>query len=93
MTPSTTSTTETKKLNIRVNYGGREHPFHPNPEQIVREVREEAMDFFKLVADRDQLRLYRVDNTELDDNLPIGSYNLEKQETLILRQPTGGGEC
>ena len=93
MTAKPAATREAKKLNVRVNYGGREHPFHPDPEHIVRQLREEAMEFFKIVADRDQLRLYRADNTELDDNAPIGAYNLEKRETLILRQPTGGGEC
>lgn len=93
MTADPAATREAKKLNIRVNYGGREHPFHPNPDDLVRRVREEAMNFFRIVADRDQLRLYRVDNTELEDDTPIGAYDLEKHETLILRQPTGGGGC
>jgi hypothetical protein len=93
LTANPAATQEAKKLNVRINYGGREHPFHPDPDELVRQVREEAMSFFNIVADRDQLRLYKVDNTELDDNAAIGAYNLEKHETLILRQPTGGGGC
>jgi hypothetical protein len=81
-----------KKLDIKVNYGGREHPFHPEEDETVLAVRTEAMDFFKIVADRDRLRLYRTDNTELNDEATIGSYNLAKHEVLILRQPQGGGE-
>lgn len=79
------------KANIRVNYGGRVHPFHPDVDQTVLAVRTEAMDFFDIVADRDRLRLYRLDNTELVDGATIGSYNLEKHEVLILRQVPGGG--
>ncbi|MBA3422728.1 MAG: hypothetical protein H0U12_12730 [Thermoleophilaceae bacterium] len=79
------------KLQIRVNYAGREHPFHPKFEETVLAARSEAMDFFKIVADRDRLRLYRMDNTELNDHAAIGAYNLAKHEVLILRQPQGGG--
>lgn len=79
------------KLNIRVNYAGREHPFHPEADETVLSLRTEAMDFFKIVADRDRLRLYRTDNTELSDQVPIGTYNLAKHEVVILRQPQGGG--
>jgi hypothetical protein len=80
------------KVNIKINYAGREHPFHPDDAETVLAVRTSAMDFFKIVADRDRLRLYRTDNTELDDQTTIGSYNLAKHEVLILRQPQGGGE-
>ncbi len=80
-----------KKANIRVNYAGREHPFHPDADEPVLAVRTDAMDFFKIVADRDRLRLYRMDNTELNDQTAIGTYNLAKHEVLILRQPQGGG--
>ena len=79
------------KLNIKINYAGREHPFHPEENDAVLTVREEAMNFFEIVADRDRLRLYRADNTELSDGAEIGSYGLAKHEVLILRQPTGGG--
>lgn len=82
-----------KKLKVRVNYGGREHPFHPEPEELVGVLRKEAMDFFGIVADREQLRLYRADNSELADGNTLGSYNLAKDEVLILRQPQGGGRC
>lgn len=79
------------KLSIRINSAGREHPFHPEEHELVGAVREEAMNFFEIVADRDRLRLYRSDNTELNDGAEIGSYGIEKHEVLILRQPTGGG--
>ena len=79
------------KLNVRVNYAGREHPFHPQADESVLTLRTEAMDFFRIVADRERLRLYRTDNTELSDTVPIGTYNLAKHEVLILRQPQGGG--
>lgn len=79
------------KLHIKINYAGREHPFHPDEHELVGIVREEAMNFFEIVADRDRLRLYRADNTELNDGAEIGSYGLEEHEVLILRQPTGGG--
>jgi hypothetical protein len=49
------------------------------------------MDVLRIVADRERLRLYRTDNTELSDTVPIGTYNLAKHEVLILRQPQGGG--
>jgi hypothetical protein len=45
----------------------------------------------KIVADRDTLRLFRADNTELEESREIGSYDLEKGEVLVLRQPQGGG--
>ncbi len=81
---------EKKKLNIKIVYN-REHPFHPEADALVSAVREEAMDFFKIVADRDTLRLFRADNTELEESREIGSYDLEKGEVLVLRQPQGGG--
>lgn len=84
---------QTKKLKVRINYGGREHPFHPESTESVRALREEAMDFFGIVADRDQLRLYRADNTELADGSALSVYDLTKDEVLILRQPQGGGRC
>lgn len=88
------SQAKTKKADIRVNYEGRVHPFHPEEDRTVLAVRTEAMDFFRIVADRERLRLYRLDNTELDDAATIGSYNLEKREQLILRQvPAGGAQC
>lgn len=80
-----------KKLEIRVNYAGREHPFHPATDETVLILRTEAMDFFDIVADRDRLRLYRMDNTELNDQVAIGACNLTKHEVLIMRQPQGGG--
>lgn len=82
-----------KKLKVRVNYGGREHPFHPEPQELVGALREEAMDFFGIVADREQLRLYRADNSELADGTALEAYDLAKSEVLILRQPQGGGRC
>ncbi|HKB50734.1 MAG TPA: hypothetical protein VKC63_04835 [Solirubrobacterales bacterium] len=84
---------QNKKLKVRVNYGGREHPFHPEPEELAGALREEAMDFFGIVADREQLRLYRSDNSELADGTALGAYDLAKDEVLILRQPQGGGRC
>jgi hypothetical protein len=91
MTTDTTSHVE-KKLDITINYVGREHPFHPEPTEPVLVLRVKAMDFFKIVADRERLRLYRLDNTELNDQASIGSYHLAEHEVLILRQPQGGGE-
>lgn len=88
---TTDARAKTPKLNIRVNYEGRVHPFHPKADTPVVAVRTEAMDFFEIVADRDRLRLYRLDNTELDDGATIGSYGLEKHEVLILRQVPAGG--
>ena len=85
------STTDTK-VQIKINYAGREHPFHPRESDTVLRTREQAMDFFKIVADRDRLRLYKVDNTELPDGVTIGAFNLTKHELLILRQVPGGGE-
>ena len=79
-----------KKIDIRIVYN-REHPFHPDSMELVSTVREEAMDFFKVVADRQTLRLFRADNTELEETRTIGSYDLQKQELLVLRQPQGGG--
>lgn len=79
------------KADVRVNYGGRVHPFHPDANATVLAVRTDAMDFFDIVADRDRLRLYRLDNTELVDGDTIGSYNLEKHEVLILRHVPAGG--
>jgi hypothetical protein len=90
--PEQATTRPSQKLNIRVNYAGREHPFHPEPDATVLATRTDAMDFFHIVADRDRLRLYRMDNTELNDQSSIGSHNLAKHEVLILRQPQGGGE-
>lgn len=90
MSTETTAPVE-KKLDIKINYGGREHPFRPEPQETVLALRTEAMDFFKIVADRNQLRLYRTDNTELSDAATIGSYELPKHEVLILRQAQGGG--
>lgn len=84
---------QAKKLKVRINYGGREHPFHLVPTELVRTLRDEAMDFFGIVADREQLRLYRADNTELADGSAIGDYDLAEDEVLILRQPQGGGRC
>ncbi len=88
---TSTSKPKQEKLNVKINYGGREHPFHPEARDLVGTVREQAMDFFEIVADRERLRLYRADNTELADGAEIGAYGLEKYETLILRQPQGGG--
>jgi hypothetical protein len=94
MTANSPTAAEAKKLNIRINYGGRDHPFHPDADKTVLAVRTEAMDFFDIVADHDRLRLYRLDNTELADGATIGSYNLEKHEVLVLRQvPAGGARC
>lgn len=91
MTPETTSPVE-KKLDLKINYGGREHPFHPEPEETVLQTRTEAMDFFQIVADRERLRLYKLDNTELPEGAAIRSLGLAKHEVLILRQVPGGGE-
>jgi hypothetical protein len=89
--PGQATTHPHTKADIRVNYGGREHPFHPDESETVLTARTEAMDFFGIAADRERLRLYRLDNTELADSATIGSYNLAKHEVLILRQPQGGG--
>lgn len=93
MTSGTTTDAQTQ-VEIRINYAGREHPFHASDGELVLAVRTDAMDFFNIVADRERLRLYRMDNTELNDQATIGAYNLAKHEVLILRQPQGGGsEC
>jgi hypothetical protein len=54
--------------------------------------RNRAMDEFSIQSGREELALFRLDNTLLDDAQHLGNYGLTEKEQLILRQRrTGGG--
>lgn len=81
-----------EKLKVVVNYGGREEKFSVKDGQTVRELRDKAMDEFGIHSGREDLALFKLDNTILEDPDPVAKYNLAEGETLILRQRrTGGG--
>jgi hypothetical protein len=79
------------KLNVKINYAGRQLGFTADPNEQVIALRTRAMDRFKIHADRDALALFTMDNTQLEDDHAVGAYPLTKGETLVLRQRDVGG--
>lgn len=77
------------KLKLKVDFDGRQHPFHPDSEETAGELKAEAVTFFRFVGDPNTLGLFRADNTMLDDGL--ANYNLAEDEVLVMRQRNVGG--
>lgn len=79
------------KLKLRVDFDGRQHPFHPDSEGTAGELKAEAIAFFRFVGDPNTLGLFRADNTMLDDGTPLANYHLADDEVLVMRQRNVGG--
>jgi len=79
------------KLKLKVDFDGRQHPFHPDSAETAGELKTEAITFFRFVGDPNTLGLFRADNTMLDDGTPLGNYNLTQNEVLVMRQRNVGG--
>jgi hypothetical protein len=82
------------KLKLKVDFDGRQHPFHPNSDETAGALKGEAVTFFQFVGDPNTLGLFRADNSMLDDGTPLESYHLAHDEVLVMRQRNvGGGEA
>ena len=79
------------KLNLRIDFDSREHPFHPDSDETGGQLKTEAIAFFGVVGDPNALGLFRRDNTPIDDNTPLSQYALQPHEVLVLRQRNVGG--
>jgi len=79
------------KLKLKVDFDGRQHPFHPDAEETAGALKAEAIRFFGFVGDPNTLGLFRADNAMLDDGAPLGNYNLTDDEVLVMRQRNVGG--
>lgn len=79
------------KLKLKVDFDGRQHPFHPDSAETAGELKTEAIAFFRFVGDPNTLGLFRADNAMLDDGTPLGNYNLTQSEVLVMRQRNVGG--
>lgn len=82
-----------EKLKLVVNYGGRDEKFSVKDDaEPMGAFRNTVMDEFGIQNGREELALFRLDNTLLDDGHPLRHYGLADKEQLILRQRrTGGG--
>jgi hypothetical protein len=79
------------KLNLRIDFDSREHPFHPDSADTGGQLKMEAIAFFGAVGDQNTLGLFRRDNIPIDDNTALSAYNLQPHEVLVLRQRNVGG--
>jgi hypothetical protein len=79
------------KLKVKVDFDGRQHPFHPESEDTAGDLKAEAITLFRFVGDPNTLGLFRADNTMLDDGTPLANYNLAEHEVLVMRQRNVGG--
>jgi len=82
---------EKAKLNLKIDFDSREHPFHPDAAETAGALKGEAISFFNYVGDPNAVGLFRHDNSMLDDNTPLSSYNLQPHEVLVMRQRQVGG--
>jgi len=81
----------TTKLNVRIDFDSREHPFHPRSDETGGQLKMEAIAFFGAVGDPNTLGLFRQDNTPIDDSTALSAYDLQPREVLVLRQRNVGG--
>ena len=81
----------TTKLKVRIDFDGRQHPFHPDSDAPAGELNTDAIGFIRFVGDPNTLGLFRADNTMLEDGTPLASYGLTKDEVLVMRQRNVGG--
>ena len=79
------------KLNLRIDFDSRIHPFHPESDETAGQLKLDAIAFFGFVGDPNTLGLFRADNSTLDDSTALGAYNLGKDEQLVMRQRAVGG--
>lgn len=80
-----------KKQKVRIDFDGRQHPFHPDSEETVGTLKAEAIRFFRFVGDPNTLGLFRADNSMLEDGTPLTDYKLANDELLVMRQRNVGG--
>jgi hypothetical protein len=79
------------KLKLKVDFDSRQHPFHPEAEEMVGTLKTEAISFFRFVGDPNTLGLFRADDTMLGDGTPLANYHLAEDEVLVMRQRNVGG--
>lgn len=79
------------ELKLKIDFDGRQHPFHANSDETVGELKAEAITFFRFVGDPNTLGLFRADNTMLEDDKTLEQYHLEQNEVLVMRQRNVGG--
>lgn len=49
------------KLKLKIDFDGRQHPFHPDSEETAGALKAEAITFFRFVGDPNTLGLFRAD--------------------------------